>query len=169
MLVDLKQYKHEEVQFDDNRTTGESQTEDSVAHDSEEYFDANVDDFEGETWETVEYEGDPIQRRHASIEGVTAVAIPEHETEENDPELPGRTLQLRMGGGIEHVHQAELVEVQDLNPQGSEPSGKVSTEDEASGTASQDEGTPGTGDTEGTPESTPTTADASRTDRDEES
>lgn len=163
MLVDFKQYKHEEVQFDDNRTTGESQTEDSVAEDSEDYFGADVDEFDGETWETIEYEGDPIQRRHGSIEGVTAVTIPEHGSEENDPDLPGRTIQLRMGGGIEHIHQAELVEVQDMNPQEPEPSGKVSTEDEASGSATQDEDTPGTGDTEGTPESTPTTADADRT------
>lgn len=139
MLVDLKQYKHEEVQFDDNRTTGESQTEDSVEKDSEEYFGTNIEQFDVETWETIEYEGDPIQRRHASIDGVTAVTIPEDETEENDPDLPGRTLQLRMGGGIEHLHQAELVEVQDLSPQESEPQGTVSTEDEPTSAAPTDE------------------------------
>ena len=116
MLVNLKQYKHEEVQFDDNRTTGESQTEDSVEKDSEEYFGANIEQFDVETWETVEYEGDPIQRRYATIEGVTAVSIPEDQNEE-DPGLPGLTIQLRTGGGIEHFDHAELVEVQDQNPQ----------------------------------------------------
>jgi hypothetical protein len=138
MLVDLKQYKHEEVQFDDNRTTGESQTEDSVDKDAQEYFGSDVEQFDAETWETVEYEGDPIQRRYVTIGGVTAVSVPQEPTDEDDPDLPGRTIQLRMGGGIEHLEQAEIVEVEDLNPQGPEPQGKVSTEDEPTGEASAD-------------------------------
>jgi hypothetical protein len=43
MLVRLHQFEHEEVQFDDNRTTGESQTEDSVDKDPEEYFGTELD------------------------------------------------------------------------------------------------------------------------------
>ena len=130
MLVDIKQFKHEEVQFDDNRTTGESQTEDTLDKDAEEYFGKNIEQFDIETWETIEYEGDPIQRRHVTIGGVTAVSVPEAQTDQDDPALPGRTVQLRMGGGIEHLEQAEIVEVQDENPQEPEPQGKVSTEDE---------------------------------------
>lgn len=139
MLVNLKQYKHEEVQFDDNRTTGESQTEDTVNKDSEEYFGKNIDQFDVETWETIEYEGDPIQCRYVTIGGVTAVSVPEERTDEEDPDLPGRTLQLRMGGGIEHLEQAEIVEVQDRDPQEPEPQGKVSVKDEPTGEAPEDE------------------------------
>jgi hypothetical protein len=117
MLVHLKQYKHEEVQFDDNRTTGESQTEDSVDKEPEEYFGHDLDDLDAETWETVEYEGDPIQRREVSVDGVTAVSVPEEPTDEDDTDLPGRTVQLRFGGDTDYVEQAVIVEVQDENPQ----------------------------------------------------
>jgi hypothetical protein len=139
MLVDLKQYKHEEVQFDDNRTTGESQTEDTVDKDSEEYFGEDVDSFDVETWETIEYEGDPIERRYVTISGVTAVSVPQEPTDEDDPDLPGRTIQFRMGGGIEYIEQAEIVEVQDEDPQEPEAEGKVSKEDEPRGKAPMDE------------------------------
>ena len=124
MLVHLRQYDHEEVQFDDNRTTGESQTEDAVDHESEAYFGADVEAFDVETWETIEYEGDPIQQRTVTIDGVTAVSVPQEETEADDPDLPGRTLQVRMGGGIEYLEQAEIVEVQDHDPE--EPEGEES-------------------------------------------
>lgn len=117
MLVAFRQYKHEEVQFDDNRTTGESQTEDTVNPDSEEYFGVDMDDMDVETWETIEYEGDPIQRRIVTIDGVTAVSVPQDVGDEDDPDLPGRTLQFRLGGGTERVDQAEIVEVQDDDPQ----------------------------------------------------
>ncbi|PSQ49862.1 hypothetical protein BRD15_02760 [Halobacteriales archaeon SW_6_65_15] len=139
MFVNLKQYKHEEVQFDDNRTTGESQTEDTVDKDAEEYFGEDMDEFDAETWETGEYEDDPIQQRYVTISGVTAVSVPQEPTDEDDSDLPGRTIQLRTGGGIEHLEQAEIVEVQDDNPQGSEPKGKVSVDDEPQGSASTDE------------------------------
>ncbi|RKD95737.1 hypothetical protein [Halopiger aswanensis] len=138
MLVHLRQYKHEEVQFDDNRTTGESQTEDTVDKEPEEYFGESIDEFNLETWETIEYEDDPIQQRDVSIEGVTAVSVPKEETDADDPDLPGKTIQLRMGGGIEYLDQAEIVEVQDLNPQ-DEAEGKVSKEDEPHGKARMDE------------------------------
>ena len=117
MLVHLRQYKHEEVQFDDNRTAGESQTEDAVDKEPEEYFGENIDDFDLETWETTEHEDDPIQQRDVTLEGVTAVSVPKEETDGDDPDLPGKTLQLRMGGGTEYLEQAEIVEVQDLDPE----------------------------------------------------
>lgn len=139
MLVHVQQYKHEEVQFDDNRTTGESQTEDSVDKDSEEYFGTNLDHSSIETWETVEYEGDPIQRRDVTIDGVTAVSVPQQPTEADDPDLPGRTVQFRMGGGIEYLESAEIVEVQDENPQEPEAEGKVSKEDDPTGKIPMDE------------------------------
>ncbi|NUB90886.1 hypothetical protein HTZ84_13400 [Haloterrigena sp. SYSU A558-1] len=139
MLVHLRQYKHEEVQFDDNRTTGESQTEDTVNPDAEDYFGKDMDEFDVETWDTVEYEGDPIERRSVTIEGVTAVSVPQEPTDEDDPDLPGRTLQLRMGGGIEFVEQAEIVEVQDMEVTESEAEGKVSKEDDPQGKAPMDE------------------------------
>ncbi|WP_222916326.1 hypothetical protein [Natrinema sp. SYSU A 869] len=138
MLVQLRQYKHEEVQFDDNRTTGESQTEDTVNPDSEDYFGKDMDELDVETWETIKHEGDPIQRRSVTIGGVTAVSVPKEPTEEDDPDLPGQTIQLRMGGGIENLAQAEIVEVQDLEVE--DPAeGKVSKEDEPHGKASMDE------------------------------
>ncbi|PGF18240.1 hypothetical protein CP556_05425 [Natrinema sp. CBA1119] len=117
MLVELRQYKHEEVQFDDNRTTGESQTEDTVNPDADDYFGTDMDDLDVETWDTVEYEDDPIQRRSVTIDGVTAVSVPGDSTEEvEDPGLPGRTIQLRMKGDLESLEHAEIVEVQDENP-----------------------------------------------------
>jgi len=132
MLVDLYQYKHEEVQFDDERTTGESQTEDSLDKGSEEYFGEDIEEFDGDTWETVEYDGDPVQRREISVSGVTAVSVPRDSTEDDDSDLPGKTIQLRMGGGVEYVERAVVVEAQDPNPQGEEPAGKVSVDDEPS-------------------------------------
>ncbi|SFB70985.1 hypothetical protein SAMN05444422_101377 [Halobiforma haloterrestris] len=139
MLVHLQQYKHEEVQFDDNRTTGESQTEDSVDKEPEEYFGKNIDDFDLETWETVDHDGDPIQRREVTIDGVTALSVPQEPTEEDDPDLPGRTLQLRLGGGIEFLANVELVEAQDRNPSEPEAEGKVSKEDDPQGKMTMDD------------------------------
>jgi hypothetical protein len=132
MLVHLHQYKHEEVQFDDNRTTGESQTEDTVDKDSEEYFGENIEKFDADTWETVEYEDDPIQRRSVTISGVTAVSVPQDLNEEGDQEdesdsdLPGKSIQLRLGGGLEFLDNAVFVEAQDEEPADEEPEGKTS-------------------------------------------
>ena len=47
VLVHLYQYAHEELQYDDNRTAGESQTEDAVDQDPESYFGVVVDGFLG--------------------------------------------------------------------------------------------------------------------------
>jgi len=35
-----------------------------------------MEDLDVETWDTVEYEDDPIQRRSVTIDGVTAVSVP---------------------------------------------------------------------------------------------
>ena len=115
MLASLYQHKHEEV-ADENRTAGESQTEDSVNKDAEEYFGTNMDDLDVETWATVEYEGDPIQRRTVVLDDVVAISVPEEPAEDDDPDLPGQTIQVRTGGGEEFVSQAEIVEVQDAAP-----------------------------------------------------
>lgn len=139
MLVHLYQYKHEEVQFDDNRTTGESQTEDTVDKDSEEYFGENIEGFDADTWETVEHEGDPIQRRSVTLSGVTAVSVPrdlnteEEGEDESDSDLPGESIQLRLGGGLEFLDNAVFVEAQDEEPADEEPEGKTSpqVEDES--------------------------------------
>lgn len=118
MLVYLYQYKHEDVEFDDNRTAGESQTEDAVDKESEDYFGADIEELDTETWETVEYEGDPIERRDVSVGGVTAVSVPQEPTDDDDPTLPGVTIQLRFGAGeTEYVEQAAIVEVQDESPE----------------------------------------------------
>ncbi|WP_227354813.1 hypothetical protein [Haladaptatus salinisoli] len=115
MLAHLHQYQHEEVE-DGNRTAGESQTEDSVNKDAEEYFGRSMDDFDAETWETVEHDGDPIQRRSVTIDEVVAISVPEKPADDDDPDLPGRTIQIRTGGGETFVSQAKIVEVQEANP-----------------------------------------------------
>jgi hypothetical protein len=115
MFVDLKQYKHEEAEHN-NKATSEGQTSDTFEKGSEEYFGENVDDFDVETWETVEYDGDPVQRRYVTVGGATAVSVPKEPADQDDPDLPGRTIQLRFGGGIEYLPQAEIVEVEDENP-----------------------------------------------------
>lgn len=118
MLAYFHQYQEEEADFDDNRTTGESQTEDSVNKDSEEYFGANIENFEAETWETVEHDGDPIQRRSVTIGDVTAVSVPQEPADDDDPNLPGVTVQVRLAGGEEEfLEQAEIIEIQDEEPQ----------------------------------------------------
>lgn len=118
MLVHLHQYKREEVDFDDNRTTGESQTEDSVNPEAEEYFGADMDDLapDVEEWETVEHDSDPIQRRTITVGEVVAISVPQEPAEDDDPDLPGRTTQIRTGGGETFIPQVEIIEVQDENP-----------------------------------------------------
>lgn len=115
MLVHLHQYKHEEVQFDDNRTTGESQTEDTVEREPEEYFGDDLE-LDADTWETVEFEGDPVQRRKLTIDEVTAVSV-SADPEEGDGDLPGETVQVRRAGGVEHLDNAVFVEAEDTDPQ----------------------------------------------------
>lgn len=115
MLATLYQYQHEQIE-DGNRTAGESQTEDSVNKDSEEYFGKNMSDLDVETWETVEHDGDPIQRRTITLDEVTAISVPAELADDDDPDLPGQTIQVRTGGGETFISQAKVVEVQDANP-----------------------------------------------------
>lgn len=86
-------------------------TDASVDRDPDSYFD--VDDLSLDEWERVERDGRELQRRARQFDEVTAVSVPEGDPE-ND--LPGRTIQLRVGGEAEYVEHAELVEVQDHNP-----------------------------------------------------
>ncbi|WP_233274828.1 hypothetical protein [Haladaptatus cibarius] len=72
-------------------------------------FDANV-------WETVEHEGDPIQRRAITIDEIVAISVPEEPADDDDPDLPGQTIQVRTGGDETFIPQAEIVEVQDTSP-----------------------------------------------------
>ncbi|APX95271.1 hypothetical protein [Natronorubrum daqingense] len=116
MFARLTQYKHEEVQFDDNRTTGESQTEDSVNPDAEDYFGTEMDELGVETWETVEYEDDPIQRRSITVDGVTAISVSQESIDADEQDLPGRPIQLHVGAGTTTLEHAEIVEVQDETP-----------------------------------------------------
>jgi hypothetical protein len=115
VLVHIYQYKHEEVQFDDNRTTGESQTEDSVDKDTGEYFGDDVE-IDAETWETVEYEGDPIQRRELTFDGVTSVSV-SADLNSDDPGLPGETVQVIREGTVEEFDHSRLVEATDHSPE----------------------------------------------------
>ena len=117
MFAHVHQYQHEQV-ADSNRTAGESQTEDSVNKDAEEYFGKSMDEFDIETWETVEYEGDPIQRRIIALDDVLAISVPENPADDDDPDLPGRTIQVRTGGDETFISQAEIVDVQDSPPDG---------------------------------------------------
>ncbi|AFO57955.1 hypothetical protein NJ7G_2727 [Natrinema sp. J7-2] len=41
------------------------------------------------------------------------VSVPQDPIDEGDPALPGRTIQVRMEGGIESLEQAEIVAVRD--------------------------------------------------------
>lgn len=118
MLVTLHQYKHEEVDIDDERTRGESQTEDTVDKGPEEYFGGDLD-LDAATWETVEYRGDPVQRRELSLDEVTAVSVQsdaESDAGSGDPDLPGTTVQVRRLGHDEQFTNASLVEAEDREP-----------------------------------------------------
>ncbi|SIR82957.1 hypothetical protein SAMN05421858_4009 [Haladaptatus litoreus] len=115
MLAHFHQYQHEQVESG-NRTAGESQTEDSVNKDAEEYFGKSMSEFDANVWETVEHEGNPIQRRAITIDEVVAISVPEEPTDD-DPDLPGQTIQVRTGGDETVIPQAEIVEVQDTNPE----------------------------------------------------
>ncbi|WP_227380781.1 hypothetical protein [Haladaptatus halobius] len=115
MLASLYQYQHEQV-ADGNRTAGKSQTEDSVNKDSEEYFGKSMSDLDVETWKTVEHDGDPVQRRTITLDEIIAISVPEEPADNDDPDLPGQTIQVRIGGGETFISQAEIVEVQDANP-----------------------------------------------------
>ena len=110
MLVYLNEYRRDEA----SETVREG--EEVVDTDAEEYFgtdDAGPED----DWERVEHEGETILKKSSSHDGITAVSVPEEGTEEDDPDLPGRTLQLRKPGeDTYYVQQAEIIEAIDDDP-----------------------------------------------------
>ena len=113
MLVYLHQYREPD-------TTESVRSGDEVSPETSEseYFD--VDDLDVDEWERVEVDGRVLQRRAVEYDEVVAVSVPhdndEDEKDGDDPDLPGSTLQLRMGGGTEYVENAVLVEAQDNDP-----------------------------------------------------
>ena len=115
VLVHLYQYAHEELQYDDNRTAGESQTEDAVDHDPESYFGEELD-LDADTWETVEYHDSPVQRRELIFDDVTAVSRPADPGAE-DPSLPGGPVQVRKEGSVEEFDNTRIVEAEDPAPE----------------------------------------------------
>lgn len=103
MLVYLHQYR--------DGDSGNAREGESVDRDTEAYFD--VDELELDEWERIEEDGRELQRRARQFDEVTAVSVPQ---EESDSDLPGKTIQLRVGGETEYVEHAELIEVQDPEP-----------------------------------------------------
>ena len=113
VLVHLYQYAHEELKYD-NRTAGESQTEDAVDQDPESYFGEELD-LDADTWETVEYDDSPVQRRELVFDDVTAVSRPA-DPASGDPSLPGGPLQVRRSGSVEEFENTHVVEAEDPTP-----------------------------------------------------
>ena len=113
MLVYLHQYR--EPDTTESVRSGEGVSPETS---ESEYFD--VDDLDVGEWERVEIDGRVLQRRAVDYDEVVAVSVP-HDNDEDgkdgdDPDLPGSTLQLRMGGGTEYIENAVLVEAQDNDP-----------------------------------------------------
>lgn len=110
MLVYLNEYKHDEA--------GESvrEGEEVVDTDAEEYFGKDELGPEDD-WERVEHDGETILKKSSSHDGITAISIPEEDSDADDPDLPGRTIQLRKPGeDTFYVAQAEIVEAIDEDP-----------------------------------------------------
>ncbi|MFC7046924.1 hypothetical protein ACFQH6_17305 [Halobacteriaceae archaeon GCM10025711] len=108
MLVHLAQYRRPDT-TETVRSDGDVDPERST----EEYF--GKDELASAEWERVTRDGETLLRRTRSVDGVTAVSVPREGTE-GDAGLPGRTIQLRVGGDSEYVEQAELVEIVDQEP-----------------------------------------------------
>jgi hypothetical protein len=110
MLVHFEQYQHDEAD-DAVRSDGDV----SPDRDPEDYF--GTDDFEegldAAEWERVTVDDEVLLRRSVTLEGVTAVSVPQEETHED---LPGKTIQVRKDGGEEYVDNAEIIEAQDRSP-----------------------------------------------------
>lgn len=110
MLVHLRQYRREDA--NENVRSEEGFEPDQSP---EDYFDR--DDVGPAEWERETHDGETVEQRGISLDGVAAVSVPEQPAEGDDPNLPGRTLQVRLaGGGQEFVPQAEIVEVTDDDP-----------------------------------------------------
>lgn len=110
MLVHFEQYHRDEA-----KDTVRSEGDVSPDRDPDDYF--GTEDFEeksdADEWERVTEGDETLLRRSVSIEGVTAVSVPQ---EESNEDLPGKTIQIRVGGEEEYVENAEIIEVQDREP-----------------------------------------------------
>lgn len=106
MLVHLRQYDS-----DDATESVRSEGDVDPDRDPEAYF--GEDDLDAEEWERVTEDGRTLLRRPVSLDDVTAVSVPR---ESSDDDLPGETLQIRVGGEERYVENAEIVEVQDRSP-----------------------------------------------------
>lgn len=106
MLVHFEQYQRDEA---DDAVRSEGSVDPD--RDSEDYF--GTDDLDAEEWERVTEDGRTLLRRSVTMDEVTAVSVPQ---EESDEELPGKAIQIRIGGTEEYVENAEIVEVQDRDP-----------------------------------------------------
>lgn len=106
MLVHFEQYQRDEAD-DAVRSEGDVAPD----RDADDYF--GKDDLDAEEWERVTEDGRTLLRRSVTVDEVTAVSVPQ---EESDDELPGKAIQLRIGGTEEYVENAEIVEVQDREP-----------------------------------------------------
>ena len=105
MLVYLHEYRPDDA--------GNAREGEPLDLDSESYFD--VDDLTLDEWEYVRRDDRDLQRRSRQFDEVTAVSVPEGPADDDD-DLPGKTIQLRLDGGSEYVEHAELIEVQDASP-----------------------------------------------------
>lgn len=106
----LEQYRR-----DDASETVRSEGEVSPEKSTEEYF--GEEDLDAEEWERVEHDGESLLCRAREHSDVAAVSVPREQNEDDDPDLPGQTVQLRTGGGeTYYVTQAKIIEVQDSDP-----------------------------------------------------
>lgn len=109
MLVYLNEFRRDEA--GETVRHGDEVTD----TDAEEYFGS--DEPEIEEWERIDHDGETILKRASSHDGITAIAMPEKRSDEDDPNLPGKTIQLRKPGEETYfVQQAEIVEAIDDNP-----------------------------------------------------
>ena len=110
MLVYLNEYRRDDASETVRKGEAVADT------DSEEYFgkeELGPDD----DWERIDHKGQTVLKKASSHEGITAVSVPEKGTEDDDPDLPGRTIQLRKPGeDTYYVQQAEIIEAIDENP-----------------------------------------------------
>ena len=110
MLVYLNEYRKDDA----SETVREG--EEVADTDSESYFGADDPGLEDD-WERIDYEGRTVLKKSSSHEEITAISVPEKGTEEDDPDLPGRTIQLRKPGeDTYYVRQAEIIEAIDEDP-----------------------------------------------------
>jgi hypothetical protein len=108
MLVHFEQYRRDEADDAVRSEGGVSPDQDAESYFGESDLDANE-------WERVTEDDETLLRRSVSLNEVTAVSVPESDTDEDD-DLPGRTVQLRIGGEETYVENVDIVEVLDNDP-----------------------------------------------------